>query len=163
VFADVGGATCFTDYSGGFLILYVVHVNSPGATQSKFKVVQTNGAALTPFGTGTSLNGAYTTVGSLAAGFTVWYGLGQVGACTASPNWVISLLYNGGSSPECGRVEIVPHPDETDVLAWDCADPPNAQVASGVSFVLNPNASCDCTVPVWETTWGQIKALYDVE
>ena len=155
VFADVNATICNlaeTEY----INVFVVHVNSPGATQSKFKLVQTHGANMIYWGD--TVNPAYSSVGNNQTGITITYP-----TCTASPHWIASAHYLGNDSAECSRIQVVAHPDETTVLAWDCADPPNAQVASGGRMHVNPNAWCNCTVPVWETTWGQIKSLYGVE
>ena len=107
---------------------------------------------------GDTVNYAYSWVGGTQTGITITYD-----ACTASPHWIASVHYFGNASAECSRVQVVPHPDETEVLVWDCAVPPNQQIAGGGEMRVNPNASCDCTVPVEETTWGQIKAHYGVE
>lgn len=155
VFADVNATICNLAETE-FVNVFVVHVSSPGATQSKFKVVQTDGANMIYFGD--TVNPLYSGVGNTQTGITITYD-----TCTASPHWIASIHYFGNASSECSRVKVVPHPGETGVLAWDCAGPPNQQVATGGSMRVNPNAWCNCTVPVWETTWGQIKALYGVE
>ena len=158
VFADQTGVTCDFTLPGTVFNLFVVHVNSPGATQSKFQVVEANGASLVYFGD--SYPPGYTVSGNTQTGITITYP-----TCTLSPHWIVSMLYfASSSSAPCGIVKVVPHPGETGVLAWDCAVPPNQQVASGWSLILNPDGSCTCaTIPVEETTWGQIKALYGVE
>jgi hypothetical protein len=44
----------------------------------------------------------------------------------------------------------------------DCNYLPNKTFPEGGQIVINPNETCECMrpVPVQETTWGQIKSLY---
>jgi hypothetical protein len=33
-------------------------------------------------------------------------------------------------------------------------------IGTGGQLIVNPAPGCQCSVPVEETTWGQVKALY---
>jgi len=47
-----------------------------------------------------------------------------------------------------------------DILAVDCSNPGVLIFPTGDRGIANQNQSCMCSVPVEETTWGQIKAQY---
>ncbi|MCK4776515.1 MAG: hypothetical protein KAT30_17080, partial [Candidatus Krumholzibacteria bacterium] len=68
-----------------------------------------------------------------------------------------------GLSPPCSYIQVVADPlayDPPGIQVADCAFPPNVVNATGGDVVVNPDASCMCNIPVEETTWGKVKALY---
>jgi hypothetical protein len=56
-------------------------------------------------------------------------------------------------------IGIVPAPNKPGVRAVDCAE--NSVIITGGQARVNPDGTCQCAVPVNETTWGNIKALYN--
>jgi hypothetical protein len=52
----------------------------------------------------------------------------------------------------------VPHPVNGGPNVVDCAE--HLLVATGGKGIVNSNPTCYCDVPVQDTTWGQVKALY---
>ena len=75
---------------------------------------------------------------------------------------IMTLEYTAdGSSPTCSSLEVTHVFWATDpiaVLAWDC----NGQymAATGGILTVNMDNTCKCIIPVEETTWGGLKALY---
>lgn len=153
VFADTGGLSCDLSNAAGFIQVQVVHVNSPGATACQFSVA-IHGTPLTLFG----VTSAYNTIGAPATGIAVAYG-----ACLVSPIHALTVTYGGVSAPcEYIAIEADPSADPPGIYVTDCATPvPNLlTVATGGIGYLNNNGNCPCNVPAEDTSWGQIKALY---
>jgi hypothetical protein len=67
-----------------------------------------------------------------------------------------------GLSEECCFYNASPHPNYPDsfgfLTAWDC-DNEIEMVGAGY-VIINPDQKTHCGTPVEETTWGQVKALY---
>jgi hypothetical protein len=68
-----------------------------------------------------------------------------------------------GGSESCCFYPLLPDPDPStggNVRVVDCDG--NTVAATGLVATVNGNATCPCgyPVPVEETTWGQVKALY---
>ena len=155
LFADQSGSECNVVDSPGPVIVFMYHLWAPCATGSRFKVVQLNGANLTylaeqfsfPLVTGTTLTG-----------ITITYP-----QPLSSPIYLGYIYYSGsGMSQPCGMLKVVPHPAAvpSEVLWTDCSTPPAVRTATGGAAVVNPDETCDCSIPVHETTWGHVKALY---
>jgi hypothetical protein len=152
VFSDPGYSDCkVNDYVPGQFPLYIVHTNSPGATESQFK--------LSLPGTFTWLNESspFLVIGQSTSGVTVSYG-----SCMVSPILLITVnVQTYGATPSCTYIEIVPDPGALSgqVEAVDCSSYkiyPNAGWA-----VVNATSACSsCEVPSNDATWGSIKALY---
>jgi hypothetical protein len=73
----------------------------------------------------------------------------------------IEYFIQGLTGP-CCRYPVLPDPrlPSGKIEARDCVQ--NVMYPTGGRGIINPNATCQCTfpVPVEETTWGQIKSLY---
>jgi len=161
VFADPAGTVCnLYDSAPGLFLAYVVHVYAPGATASQFRVTSNN--AMTYLSE--AVTAPYIKIGTCAGpsgfGCAIAYG-----GCYPSPIMILTLQYfASGISPQCSYFKVEPDisvtPPKADVLATDCASPPNLLIATGGTAYINPNATCECDVPVEETSWGQIKSLY---
>lgn len=159
LFADPGATSCDVyDAAAGLVLVYVVHVFTPGATASQFMV--------TGSGTMTYLSEAVTApfikigtcAGPGATGCAIAYG-----ACVGSPNMILTLQYfASGTTPACDLIQVVADPSATPpgIYVTDCADPPLLLTATGGTAIVNPVEGCFCNVPVEETSWGQIKSLY---
>jgi hypothetical protein len=152
VFMDQAGTVCDLNNSTGILFLQVVHVNSPGATACQF-AVEFVGTPLTLYGA----TSPYNTIGSPLYGIAIAYGM-----CQISPVHVLTMTLGGISAP-CDMVKIVADPsaDVPGIYVTDCATPvPNLLTGTGGSGFLNNDGGCPCNVPAEDTSWGQIKALY---
>lgn len=151
VFADAGATNCNFADAGGLVQVNIVHVNSPGATASQFKLA-------TPAGwvhLGDTWNFA-TVIGSSIAGVSVAYG-----TCLASPVALGAVNFFGASVTACTLFGIVADPSALsgEIEAVDCAS--FKVFPTGGSGIVNPDVDCNCTTPVQETTWGGVKALYN--
>jgi hypothetical protein len=151
VFSDAAGTNCnFTDAAGGFALVYMYHMFSPGATASEFMLVRPAGWTL--------LGGIpeYTlTIGTPEAGCAISYE-----ACKTGNFWIYQNNYLGdGSSPTCSNtLYITAAPDKPGVQVINCAE--GREYSNGGAGVVNGDGTCDCNVPVEETTWGKVKSLY---
>jgi hypothetical protein len=158
VYSDVGQTSCnFTD--AGFLSVFIFHTHTDGATAARFALELPESGTYTLLG---DLWQFQTIIGNTRDGVSIGYGncvgqtsdvyLGQANYATAGP------------SAACGLITVVPDPTATSGLVEfvDCAAPAEfAYISVGGQGRVNSDGTCDCTVPVQETTWGGIKALYD--
>jgi hypothetical protein len=158
VFADPGGAVCDLVDFPGLVVIYVVHVYTPGATGSQFSLTENH--LMTYLAE--TVTAPYLKIGTCAgpAGFgcAIAYG-----GCYASPNMMLMVQYFGnGITPPCGTIQV--DVDYTAAIPGmyvsDCADPPNLLTGTGGTAFINNDGSCPCNIPVEETSWGQIKSLY---
>jgi len=81
------------------------------------------------------------------------------GACLSPPVLLATLNYFcQGTTAACSSLNVAPHPQTGRIVAVTCA--PLAVDAAPMHLTINGDASCPCGVPVEESSWGQIKALY---
>ena len=153
VLADGAGTDCGFVDNGGLVQVYFFHAFTTGATASQFKLDIT--------GTGwVHLGDVWpfpTVIGWSIAGVSIAYGSCQTGTIQLG-----MANFFGASAPECTTIAIVPDPSSLlgKIEAVDCSNPPQKIFPTGGRGIVNQNESCMCTVPVEETTWGQIKAQY---
>ena len=155
LFSDSYGLSCDLIDAPGLISIYVVHVYTPGATGSQFRVDCASGGAVLTYLADQS---PFLIIGNSQTGIAVAYG-----GCYASPINMLTVLYLGnGTSPSCSYCRVVPDPIAVplEILVSDCQDPPNLLISTGGTLIINPNPSCYCDIPVEETSWGQIKSLY---
>ena len=59
-------------------------------------------------------------------------------------------------------MSIIPDPSAPsgEIEGVDCMEPANKTFPTGGGGRINSDQTCDCNVPVEDTTWGGIKALY---
>jgi hypothetical protein len=161
LFSDVAGTICDVYDPGGILVMvYVVHVYTPGATGAQFIVADMWGNAMTYIAE--TVTAPYLKIGTCAGpgatGCAIAYG-----ACMPSPNMMLMIQYfSMGMTPPCSYLQVMADPTATPpgIYVTDCSDPPNLLAATGGDVVINPIAGCFCDIPVEETSWGQIKNLY---
>ena len=154
VYADINALSCdLTDIAVTVCDYYVIHMLTPGVSGSQFKI-DTNhqGIFLTEF----SPFGFW--IGGSRDGIQMFYG-----ACFSGQIHILTMTYLcQGLTPPCGEMSVVGHPtaNPPGLLAVDC----NSQLvpAQGYTSYINNDGSCPCTspIPVQETTWGGVKALY---
>jgi len=154
VFADNMGANCnLPAVPGSFLNVYFVHVNALGATASQwaapapacFSAIRL--ADLPVF----SVN-----FGNTSVGITVGYP-----TCKTGTFHIMTALYQVlGAPAACCRWYVIPDPSLASgkIEIPDCA----YVMAYGTGGQALVGAMCPtCNVPLEDTTWGQMKALYE--
>jgi hypothetical protein len=162
VFADRGGCICeIDDRSPNVVVVYVVHRQiMTGVKGSRF-TVEGEGTFLThlyenPVGDPIYIQG------DIVDGYTVSYGECRTGGLA-----IIEIGYFGqGMSEICSRLRVVAAPTAAtgQVEVFDCND--DVFPVSGYVAIVNSTAECWCSdpycrpVPVEDSTWGTIKALY---
>jgi len=165
-FPDPAGTSCsLYDTTPGLLLVYIVHVYTPGATGAIFQVVQSTGVHLMYLNE--AVTAPYTKTGSAFKGIEISYG-----SCVAAPNMILTLqFFAQGLSETCSGFLVVPHPALGMVGVSDCESPPNLlQGTGGCVWVNSDDHNCGCWVgiqitcddlsPAEDTTWGQIKSLF---
>ena len=153
VFSDAGGTNCNMVDAGGLVQVYINHVYTTGATASQFMLQPPVG--WTHLGDMWNFS---TVIGSSILGVSVAYG-----GCFSGPIALGVVNFFGASSPSCTIISIVADPAAPSGLieGVDCALPdPGKFFPTGGSAVINPDGTCDCSIPVRDTTWGGVKALY---
>ncbi len=157
IFADPVGANCNLIEAPplGLKMYYVVHVYCPGATASQYraKVPLCMTAAIWLSDT----NMFPVAVGNSQIGFSTGYG-----ACKVSPihTQIINVFGQGLTGPCCRWfVDADPLLPSGQIEVSDCGF--NVIYATGGQGIVNPNGTCQCNVPTEDTTWGQVKALYE--
>ena len=159
LYADPQLAACDLIDQGVFSV-YVYHINTSGATASQFSVVPRDGATVSFLGQSSPFP---LTDGSAPTGVAVAYG-----SClgTNGPIELLTLTYVGaGTSPACSYLEVAEDPRAIppDLLVVDCLLPTPLQLTGNSSILrFNADGTCPCVVPVpvEDTSWGKIKALY---
>jgi hypothetical protein len=156
LYAEASGTSCNIAETFPLTYVYVVHVTD-GAAASEFsapKPVCWTGA---------------TWVGDQCAFFPCFDGPSQTGmmigygSCKVGAIHILTIVYSvQGPSPSCCLYPLLRDPRyawETPVVV-DCKE--NLVSAVGLVTTINGNATCPCgyPVPVEETTWGSVKALY---
>ena len=157
VYSDQSQSSCnFTD--AGFMTVYFFHTHTDGATASQFKLELPASGVYNHFG---DLWQFQTVIGSSISGVSVAYMV-----CQGQNNDIyLGSATFGTVTPAgvCEMLSIIPDPGAPSGLVEiiDCTATKYTIPVGGVGRV-NSDGSCQCEiVPVQETTWGGIKALYD--
>ena len=145
VFSDPGATNCNFSYGpSGFAPVYVFHMYTPGSTASEWKLNLPPG--FTHLG---DISNFALTIGASVNGTSVSYG-----GCLGGNFMLMTVNALGaptGTEP-CTLITI------SDVQSIGCAS--DRYFPPGGAGVVNNDGTCDCSVPVQETTWGGIKSLY---
>ena len=156
LFSDVGYTNCTMYDAPGLETIYAVHKASTGSTACQFKIAVDPGMTCTGVGV---INAFPTTIGTPGTGISVAYG-----ACY--PSDILLLTWNffcSGTSTPCSMLQVVPDPSALSgtIEVVDCDL--FKLVGGGSIMFVNPDGNCDCgeIVPVRESSWGAIKALYE--
>jgi len=144
------------DNAVGLLSIRVVHISPGGATASAFS------APMPSCMTGVTWyqdRPPWEVIGSTQTGIEIGYGSCKTGVIQLMSIW----FFSHGTSDPCCLYPLLPHPApwaEGKVQVVDCNF--NMVPAVGLVSTINGNETCPCgyPVPVEETTWGQVKALY---
>lgn len=154
---DLGTSCNFTD-GGGLVSFYLYHLASPGATAIEFIL------DLTGFTFGMHLGDTCPFLlkqGSFHTGVSIAYQ-----ACLSANVYLgVTNFLGSGSTPTCHTIFVKAHPIPSvpgalNPIAVGC--PSGFLNVSGSYGKFNNDGSCACTgsVPVNESSWGQIKSLY---
>lgn len=162
VFSNNTGTACNV-VEAGFVQLYYFHKFSPGATAVEFRGDKSATVSWNFFGDNSPFG---LKIGNFDGGVTAGGGCSiSYGACLFDDIYLGSSAYGvAGLTPACTIVPVIAHgtpsiPGATTPLMVDCGG--NFKVANGGAVIVNPNVTCDCDVPNEESSWGQIKALYE--
>jgi hypothetical protein len=149
IYADNTASSCDI-VAAGFAQIHSFHMNAPGATGSQWKL--DHPVAWTHFG---DIWEFPTIIGNSSAGVSIGYG-----ACLASPIYLGVSNYGASGDPACTFISVIPDPTSLSgqIEGVDCAA--NKTFPTGGAAYVNGDGSCPCNVPVEETTWGGVKALY---
>ena len=160
IYSDVGQASCdFADGPGAIVRVYFYHTHTDGATASQWMLDLPASTSWMHFG---DIWTVTTVIGSSIGGVSIGYG-----ACQGSIGdfYLGSATFQAATLSEvCGLMSIVPDPVALSGLIEiiDCQGfPEKHTLAAAGQGRLNSDGSCNCSVPVQETTWGGIKALYN--
>jgi hypothetical protein len=153
VFADAAAANCNFVDGGSLVVVHIVHVSTYGATASRF-MLEVSSAGWMHLGDTWDFP---TVIGTSITGVSVAYG-----ACLEAPIHLGQINFLGTIAPPCTYIRIVPDPAALSgkIEAVDCAQ--TKMFPTGGEGFVNPTfePGCGCVVPVEETTWGGVKALY---
>lgn len=156
LFADPGATTCDVYDVPGILSIYAVHVFTFGATGAQFMVTCAWGANMMYLSD--VVTPPYISIGNSQTGIAIAYGM-----CVPSPNMILTIQYFAqGLSDPCSYCQVMADPtaNPPGIYVTDCGSPPLLLNATGGDVVVNPEPGCYCNIPVEETSWGQVKALY---
>lgn len=155
IFADNAGLGCnLADPGPALTPYYIVHVNTPGATASQYSAPKPTCFTAQWL---SDTNAFPVTVGNSQIGVSVGYG-----SCKVSPILLQTLNYfTNGATPNCCYYPVLADPTATPpgIYVVDCQD--QLLTATGGKGIIKSLQTCNCNVPAEETTWGQVKALYE--
>ena len=157
VFADPLGLNCnvLDGPPMGLKQYFVVHVYTTGATavqyRAKLPLCMTATGAMWLSDT----NMFAVTVGNSQIGVAVAYGNCLVGPIHTQ----IISVFAMGMTPACCRWIVDPDPAVGQITGADCMF--QVIYPSGGQAMINPTTGCQCSIPNEDTTWGQVKALYE--
>ena len=158
-FADPAGTSCQMTDIGGIAYVYIFHLWTNGATASEFKVVlpacMIHLADTSPFALKSGL---------FKDGTSIPYQ-----SCLLGPINLGSMLFSmTGTCPPCTYITVIENPNSLppaspgEIYVVDCTPGvPQLLIGTGGELIVNPNPTCECDVPVEDTTWGQVKALFE--
>ena len=149
-FSDANASDCNFADVGGLNQVYIWHLNTPGATASEWMLDVTQ-VGWTHLG---DLKDFELVIGTSITGASVSYE-----ACLVGSFQLMTVNFFGSAADPCGLIGIVPAPSKAGVRSVDCNE--TSVFIPGGQGRINPDGSCTCAVPVEETTWGTIKALYN--
>lgn len=162
VFNDSNGCTCqIFDHGPGLVTIAVIHVNSPGATGSRFAVPQSACMRLTYLAESPVFPG---TTGNSQTGISIDYG-----RCHTGTFQVLTIQYFAqGLTEDCCYIKVLPDPSTSSgrIETINCNE--ETVFLSEFRDVINVGYDCWCNIepscyPVAteSSTWGKIKALYN--
>jgi len=172
VWADQSATNCaISDMATGTQTLYVVMTQTSGWVAARFRVEHSSGMNMTLISE--SYTGA--TTGDVLSGITVC----NV-ACLPAPTLIATLEYlKDGTSADCSTITIGAYPGSIDPEVVNCGrvfryvethtatvngnaiNCPSPTCGYELRFGTSPSWDFCPAVPIEETTWGRIKALFN--
>ena len=151
VYADAGATNCYIVDDGGVVEAHMLHVMTDGAIGSRFKL-DVSATGWIHLG---DIWDFELVLGSSVEGVSFGYT-----ECLSGSIYLGKAFFLGSSAPSCTEISIVPDPLAVtgEIEAISCLE--TRMFPAGGRAVINADHTCQCTVPVEETTWGAIKALY---
>jgi len=166
--SDVLG-DCVRIDTPGQTTIYVLHSITGGATGCRFRIQAGPGMTMTYV---SETHDFPMTIGDTQTGMTVCYN-----TCLPGPLYrMAAITYMAYGTSACAELRIVPHPGSESVEERDCnfqtnggvlvqnlkvATNPDCLTCPPVFSYPGPGIPFDCSpLPVEESTWGRIKALY---
>ena len=160
LFADNAGVSCNLTDTPGIAYVYVIHQWTDGATASEFSV---------SFPAGCMTHLADTSPFALKSGLFLTGTSIPYQSCLTHPIYLGYLLFSlSGICPPCTYMTVVENPNSLpapaagEVYVVDCTPgSPQLMKGTGGELIINPIQGCECDVPAEDTTWGQVKALFE--
>ena len=157
LYADSQGTQCnIVDNATELLPIYVVHVSSAGSMGCELSAPKPACMLSAIFLNDTDPFGMF--LGNTQTGVTIPYGTCKTGPVVATT----MNFFGSGTSEPCCSYPVLGHPyyNPNGPRVVDCAN--QIHSAQGLMATINGNAACPCgyPVPVEETSWGRVKALY---
>jgi hypothetical protein len=152
IFSDVGLTDCnIVAPPAGVFPVWIAQTNvGGGVTAVQFKL--NTPATITSVG---EIPSFQLTLGNTTTGVSISYS-----ACKTGTFLLLQINYLAqGPTAACEWITVAPEPSDPGIQFIDCNDNTIFLPSAGEARV-NPDISCTCNVPVQETTWGGIKALY---
>jgi hypothetical protein len=157
IFSDAGATSCnIDDDAVNPKNVYIVNVNATGGSKGCLFALDMDPTITLSYVFDFS---SFLKIGDALNGVSVAYG-----GCLTGDILALTVVFNSaGTSPACGLMSIVPDPTQGggQVILSDCATQNVAIGPVAGQARVNADGTCLCNVPVQESSWGKIKALYN--
>jgi hypothetical protein len=156
LFSDPGGGNCNITDAPTEIQVHVVHVNYSGEVGQISFAVESGPGFTGTWLSDTQIFPAGTFNFSFNGVFIAY------GGCLPAPVHALTINYmTFGTSAECSTIDVVANFNDTPPSPSSLICPSGQKIAvQGKPITVNPDGTCDCTVPVRASTWGKIKAIY---
>jgi len=149
-YADEAGTACNIVDDGGLVQVHMWHVRTEGVIASEF-ALDISATDWIHIG---DLWDFELAIGNSVDGVAFAYE-----TCLTGSFHLGVATFFGSSAPPCTEISTVPVTGRAEILAVDCWNEETFYTSGGLAWI-NPDLTCQCSVPVHETTWGRVKALY---
>jgi len=156
IYSDPTGTSCNLTATPGLVFYYFLHVNTTGARVSAWAAPAPTCFPATYLGYFAE-DPYWLCIGDPESGISISYG----GVCHVGTFVILKAIYNVlEPATDCCLWSVGPHPAFGTIDAADCDF--NTVHPSGDYGIINSTPACPCgAVPTEDTTWGQVKALYE--
>jgi hypothetical protein len=150
-FGDAEATDCNITDTGSLVEVHIIHVYSIDVTASRF-MLDVSATGWAHLGDTWDFD---VHMGTTITGASVAYD-----ACLDGPIHLVTVSFTGNNTAPCTYIKIVPDPASLygRIEAADCDQ--NIIFPTGGWAIVNVNDNCRCCIPVEQTTWGGVKALY---
>lgn len=155
LYSDPGFTTCDATPAPGLFTVYVVHEVTNGAKAVQFKLEENTGGSLLYIADQPQFP---LVIGNSQTGIAVSYG-----GCFNNQINAVNILYQVLSAPPvCSGMTTVADPNAPtgEIEATNCNDVKTFPNGAFLSFSDDGTCLCGEIVPIEETNWGRVKALY---